>query len=262
MTRDLCSYLDAPSSMGNERRRDCGPGASRKYSQRVGQPFRTHSTQGMRTAAGMVLLAAFLALEGRAGGQTQFSSALHVVPGAHNHGLAGGRASLTLSPDQKELRYFIELDGLDLEPVAANRVDPEDVFGVHLHLIVPDVVGPHVLNIFGNPAEEDADLVVDFAAETFSGVFDASDATRDPDTGELLPQFFPLTTKLIDHWIDYLMADRLYLAVHTVGQGGGALLHGDVIRVPEPATVVLAPSGMALAAFRQRRSRQSQHLSP
>ena len=208
-------------------------------------------------------LAVVFACCGRADGQTHFVTELHTAHGAHNHLMAGGKASLTLSPDQKELSYFIELDGLDLEPVAANRIDPEDVFGVHLHLIVPDVVGPHVLNIFGNPAEEDADLVVDFAAETLSGVFDASDATRDPHTGELLPQFFPLTTKLIDDWIDYLMADRLYLAVHTVGQGGAALLHGDVIGVPEPATVVLAAAGsLALAAYRRRLGVRPQHSSP
>jgi hypothetical protein len=188
-------------------------------------------------------------------GQAHFTAELHPVPGAHGHGV-GGRASLTLNAAQTELAYFIALDGLDLEPVVANRVDPDDVFGIHLHLIVPGQIGPHVLNIFGDPAEEDGDLAVAYERETLSGVFDASDATRDPITGQLLPQFFPLTTKLIDDWIDYLMTDQLYLAVHTVGQGGAALLHGDVIRVPEPTAAGLAAGGALIAAAGVSRSRR------
>jgi hypothetical protein len=185
-------------------------------------------------------------------GQTHFTAELHPVPGAHGHDDAGGHASLMLSADHKQLHYIITLSGLDLEPNASQRFDANDVFGIHMHLIVPGQIGPHVLNIFGDPAEEDADLVVNYNAETLSGVFDASDATRDPLTGELLPQFFPLTTKVIDDWIDYLLADGLYLAVHTVGQGGGALLHGDILRVPEPGTASMALAASALLARRRR----------
>jgi hypothetical protein len=186
-------------------------------------------------------------------GQTHFTAELHPVPGVHDHGV-GGHAALTLSADQKQLHYSITLFGLDLEPDAGQRLDANDVFGIHMHLIVPGQIGPHVLNIFGDPAEEDADLVVNYSAETLAGVFDAGDATRDPLTGELLPQFFPLTTKVIDDWIDYLMADGLYLAVHTIGQGGGALLHGDITRVPEPAakTTALAVAAMLFAGRRRK----------
>jgi hypothetical protein len=196
---------------------------------------------------------------GRADGNTNFVTELHTAHGAHNHLTAGGRAWLTLSEDQTQLSYSIELAGLDLEPDPARRVDPEDVFGIHLHLIVPGQTGPHILNIFGNPAEDDGDLIVDYSHETLSGIFDVDDASRDLVTGELLPQFFPLTTKVIDDWIEALMADGLYLAVHTVGQNGAALLHGDVIRVPEPATAWLtATVAAAFAACRWRRSRHFQ----
>ncbi|HMO87117.1 MAG TPA: CHRD domain-containing protein, partial [Lacipirellulaceae bacterium] len=174
----------------------------------------------------------------------------------HNHTGAGGQAWLTLSEDQQRLAYTIQLEQLTLKPVAADRVEPSDVFGIHLHLIVPDHPGPHILNIFGDPEEEDADLVVDYQAGRLWGVFDASDATRDPVTGELLPQFFPLTTKLIDDWIEHLMNNQLYLAIHTVGQGGGALLHGDVVLVPEPATVGLAALAAAWVLRRRGRSRR------
>ena len=190
-------------------------------------------------------------------GQKHFVAELHTAHGAHNHSMAHGRAWLTLSADQSRLEYSIALAGLDLEADPARRVDPEDVFGIHLHLIVPGQIGPHILNIFGNPAEEDGDLIVDYSQEALSGVFDAGDATRDPATGELLPQFFPLTTKIIHDWMDDLLANGLYLAVHTVGQNGGALLHGDVIRVPEPAVAgMMATVATALAACRGNRKRQ------
>jgi hypothetical protein len=190
-----------------------------------------------------------------AAGPTQFVAELHTAHGAHNHSMAHGRASLTLSADQSRLEYSIALAGLDLESDPAKRVDPEDVFGIHLHLIVPGQIGPHILNIFGNPAEEDGDLVVDYSQEMLSGVFDAGDATRDPATGELLPQFFPLTTKIIHDWMDDLLANGLYLAVHTVGQNGAALLHGDVIRIPEPAPAgLMATVATAIAAFRRKRN--------
>jgi hypothetical protein len=199
-------------------------------------------------------LMAVVACCGSTFGQTSFVANLHTAHGAHNHFMAGGQAVLTLNAEQTELSYRIELQGLDLEPRSAERVDAEDVFGIHLHLIVPGQIGPHILNIFGDPAEEDGDLIVDYSQERLWGVFDVADATRDPATGELLPQFFPLTTKVIGDWIDELMVDGLYLAVHTVGQNGAALLHGDVIRVPEPPALVIAAVAAAiLACFLHRR---------
>jgi hypothetical protein len=216
----------------------------------------------MTTRTLLMALAVATLVVKSAAAQTHFAAELHPVPEAHDHGGAGGHATFILSNDQKELHYSIVLLGLDFEPDVANRIDPEDVFGIHMHLIVPGQIGPHVLNIFGDPAEEDADLVVDYEAETLTGRFDVSDATRDPLTGELVPQFFPLTTKVIDDWIDYLMADGLYLAVHTVGQGGAALLHGDINQVPEPsgATIALLGTVAAIAKWRRRVAARSRDL--
>lgn len=152
---------------------------------------------------------------------------------------ATGDASFSLNDAGTHLHYAIQLHGLDLEPIAANRTDPNDVIGMHIHLTVPDVTGPHILNIFGLPSEDDADLVVDYQHESLSGVFDMSDASRDPDTGDLLPQFFPLTTKLISDWLDELAAGELYLAVHTVEASAtppGVALRGQIIPVPAPGS--------------------------
>ena len=181
---------------------------------------------------------------------------MHVVPTAMHPISASAVAHMTLDDDPYRLHYSIALQGLDLEPAAANRVDQNDVIGIHMHFIVPGVTGPHILNIFGTPGEEDADLAVDYANETISGIYDISDATLDPATGEPLPQFFFITTKIIDDWIDELVSNQLYLAVHTAGENGQALLHGDVIAVPEPATSGLLAAGLAALAGAQRRRRQ------
>lgn len=206
------------------------------------------------TFASAVLLAAGLAKASV--GQTPFTSVLEKVHTAPHHELGSGQASLTLSPDQTTLFYSIQLGDLDLEPVAANRTDVNDVTGIHLHFFVGEgVTGPHVLNIFGDFGEEDDDLMVDFANESLTGAYDLSDATLDPATGLPQFQFFPTTTKIIGDWIDELLAGQLYLAIHTKGQNGGPLLHGDVVQVPEPNGVVIACVAITIGHSRRRATR-------
>lgn len=189
---------------------------------------------------------------GRLDAQTALVANLEIVHSAHGHPPAGGVARMLLSADQTELAYEFEFFGLDLEPVAANRTDFNDIVGIHLHEIVPGLVGIHVLNVFGIPGEDDADLVVDYANETLTGRFDLTDASRDPITGELLPQFAQLTTKIIDDWVDNLLNNQLYFAVHSAGQGGGPILHGDVILVPEPASAAMALMALAVLVRKVR----------
>ena len=166
---------------------------------------------------------------------------------------ATGFATLALNEAQTELSYSVQLNGLDLEPDAASRTDLNDVVAIHIHLNVQDVIGPHILNIFGFPAMEDDDLVIDFENDSFSGVFDASDATRDPDTGELEPQAFPLTTKLFptDFRLAELLNDEWYFAVHTVGSAStppGVTIRGAILVVPEPLSCLMALSCLGLLA--------------
>ena len=158
-----------------------------------------------------------------------------------------GEIFLTLNSARTELAYLIVLDDLlGLKPNPADRTAPDDILGMHLHLHVPDTIGPHVLNIFGlaTPSlygEEDADLVVDYEHHTLSGIFDISDATIDPSTGEPYPPFFFATTKVIYDWLDNLDRGELVLAVHTVESGfANFALHGHIHPVvPEPATGML-----------------------
>ena len=159
---------------------------------------------------------------------------------------ATGVARFQLDATGSRLSYQLDLDGVDLEPIAANRTDPDDVLAIHIHLHVADVIGPHILNIFGNPSEDDADLVVDFENESLSGVFDASDSL-DPATGEPFFVDDPLATKLIDDWLDELDAGQLYIAVHTRRIADvappGVAIRGDIFRVPEPSVwwMLVAP---------------------
>jgi len=129
-----------------------------------------------------------------------------------------------------------------------------------LHLHVPDTVGPHVLNIFGLatfnvPAEEDSDLVIDYAHKTLSGVWDNGDATIDPNTGQPYQQFFPLTSKLLTDWLDDLNDEMLMVAVHTNASGFPAMaIHGHISRlVPEPSVGSLLAACLLLPALRLRR---------
>lgn len=179
---------------------------------------------------------------------------------------ATGEIFLALNQARTELRYKITLDGqLGLKPNAADRTEPDDILGIHLHLHIPGLpggVGPHVLNIFGlatygMPAEEDADLVVDYEHHTLTGIYDTSDATIDPDTGEPYFQFFPLTTKVIDDWLDELDRGELMVSIHTVETGFPTMaIHGRISRVvPEPAAglmLIVGASWVWVMAGRRR----------
>ena len=179
-----------------------------------------------------------------AAGQTMYTAHLDASQVVFNPSstTATGIAQFELNAAGTHLSYSLSLEGLDFEPDVTNRTDPNDVVGIHMHLTVTDVIGPHILNIFGTPSEDDADLVVDYDNEALAGVFDMSDASRDPVTGEILPQFFPLTTKLISNWLDELAAGELYIAVHTVEAQAtppGVAIRGQILPVPEPVGSLL-----------------------
>ncbi|MEM8680470.1 MAG: CHRD domain-containing protein [Planctomycetota bacterium] len=191
--------------------------------------------------------------------QTAFVTSLDASQVVNNpsNSPATGIGTLRLNAEQTELAYSVQLFGVDLEPEPGLRTDPNDVIAIHIHLHVQDVIGPHILNIFGNPSEDDADLVIDYENDSFSGVFDASDASRDPVTGQVLPQAFPLTTKLFPtpYRLEELLNDEWYFAVHTVGSAAtppGVTIRGAIQVVPEPqaATLLL----VSLLGLRRQRS--------
>jgi hypothetical protein len=201
-----------------------------------------------------------------ASGEACYYAAIDDFNAHHSpHPNALGEAFFALNAERTELRYLLDIDGINLKPNAADRTEPDDILGIHLHLYIPGLpggVGPHVLNIFGlatygMPAEEDADLVVDFEQQTLTGIYDISDATIDPDTGEPYFQFFPLTTKIIYDWLDELDRGELMVAIHTVDSGFPTMaIHGHISRfVPEPATglmLIVGASWLWIMAGRRR----------
>ncbi len=183
----------------------------------------------------------------------------HTVNSPHPDAI--GVAHLVLNAARTELRYHVQIDGLNLKPIAADRTVPDDVIGVHFHLNVPDTVGPHVLNIFGlatynMPAEEDADLAVDYASRTLTGIYDDGDATIDPATGQPYLPFYPLTSKPLADWIDDLENGDLMVAVNTNASGfPNMAIHGHISQVvPEPAANFACASAwlIGLSAYRIR----------
>lgn len=161
-------------------------------------------------------------------------------------------ATFVLDSSEQNLAYTIAIFGLDLKPNPADRTGFSDIDKIHVHNAFPGGTGPHVLNIFGLPSEDDAELTVDFDNETISGVYNDADAI-DPATGELFDQNSPFTTKLLSNFVDDLRSGQLYLAVHTAGQGGDIAIRGQLFAVPEPSSVVvLFALGVAGCIRRQR----------
>ena len=167
---------------------------------------------------------------------------------------ATGEVFLALNSERTELRYLIVLDDLlGLKPIFEDRTEPDDIVGIHFHIHVPGAIGPHILNIFAlaTPTvfgQEDADLIVDYENHTLAGVYDNSDATIDPSTGEPYPSFFFATTKLLDDTIQYLDTGEFVVAVHTNESGfQNFALHGHISRVvPETASGSLLLLGMMI----------------
>ena len=163
-------------------------------------------------------------------------------------------ATFILDDSQQNLSYSIQVFGMDLVPDPALRTGFSDIDKIHIHNGFPTETGPHVLNIFGLPSEDDAEMVVDFDSNTITGVYNDADAI-DPDTGMLFDQNDPLNTKLFSNFVDDLQDGQLYLAIHTAGQGGGIAVRGQLVAVPEPSSVVVMAGCALFCSVRRRRLR-------
>lgn len=165
-----------------------------------------------------------------------------------------GFATFALSSDQSQLAYTLSLNGLNFEQTAANRTNASDVTAIHLHTGSAGATGFHTLNIFGNPSEDDADLVVDFANNTLSGIWDDGDAI-DSSTGMPFNQTAGGSTKFLADFIDELENNDLYLAIHTFGEGGSVAIRGQVNSVPEPGSQAMFGAAAMLCLIGLRRKR-------
>ena len=150
----------------------------------------------------------------------ELSGAQVVPPVAEN---TGGIALLWLNPRRTRLYYWLLLDGVDIKDDFGARTAPNDVTQIHFHLAAPGANGPHALNVFGPPSEDDLDLRVYPALELVTGAWDDSDAfVMMPGIGD--------TRRLSDHLGD-LRDGNLYLQVHTNRNPRPGELRGQISRL-------------------------------
>lgn len=148
---------------------------------------------------------------------------------------ASGFATFDLSEDETALTYEILLEGVVLKPDASDRVAANDVTKIHIHQGERGDNGPHGLNIFGLPSEDDADLVVDYDNGVLTGQWTDLDAF-DGD-GALFDPSSPGTTKQLSTVLEALKAGELYVQVHT-NDFDGLELRGQITPVPEPTALL------------------------
>jgi len=146
-----------------------------------------------------------------------------------------GKASfwLTEVAGEPALQYKIEVSkNLYIEGAKGTG---DLITKIHLHLQDPGTAGPHVLNIFGAPSEDDDHLVVDAKARTFSGTWDDADENfaavdldgnpnnphvREGGDSVALNDFDSLTGQIP---LDGLCDGKLYVNIHSEKHGPGAL---------------------------------------
>ncbi|CAN0330814.1 unnamed protein product, partial [Ectocarpus sp. 4 AP-2014] len=128
------------------------------------------------------------------------------------------------------LAYDIVFQGVDFEGTDGNP--DNDVTAIHLH----DTTGvdnsastPHVLNIFGFPALDDDDLVVDSAGARVTGVWDDSDLSEGALASNPMANSDTLTSMFTA-----LKSGELFVMLHTSSPnalpgGAGITIGGQIV---------------------------------
>ncbi len=128
-----------------------------------------------------------------------------------------------LNPSRTRLYYWILTDGVVLKANFADRTQPEDVTQIHFHLAPPDQNGPHLLNVFGPPSEDDLDMTVSETWQLVTGIWDDGDVlTNTPGPGD--------TRRLTDH-VDDVRNGGAYLQIHTNRNPTPGELRGRIVRL-------------------------------
>lgn len=161
---------------------------------------------------------------------------------------AAGSAEFTLTqvpgnPSANSLTYEIQFENVDLNGTQTASIF-DDITALHIHDVTrcapmfpqclegSDTAGTiHLLNIFGLPRNDDADVVVDPLAGTISGSWDVGDTSA---SGTPVP-----TLSIADPAvINLLLNEQAALFVHT-NEIPTAAAGGLLTVVPEPSSHLL-----------------------
>lgn len=177
---------------------------------------------------------------------------------------ARGTAQFTLmqdimNPANTQLAYNIQFQNVDLDGAQTTSI-LDNISALHLHdttqcaplfpQCIPgtDTAGTiHILNIFGAPRNDDADVMVDPVAGTIRGIWDVSDTSA---PGTPVPTL-DITSQSV---IDTLLNGEAALFVHT-NEFSAAASGGSLNKVvPEPGAFALIACGLVgLLQLRRRR---------
>jgi hypothetical protein len=150
-------------------------------------------------------------------------------------------AVLSLNDAQTALTYTIVTHGLDIDGFQTPGDPNDNVTRLHIHRAPVGNNGGIVYGMIdGNVAlrNDPDDLVVNPVTGVITGVWDGAEGNGTTLAAELAN----------------LMNSGLYLNFHTTDHAGGEI-RGQVRPVPEPATLSVALTGLALAAFATCRRR-------
>lgn len=187
-----------------------------------------------------------------------------------NHFPVIGEATFQLDDKHTFLDYVIQLDldKINLKQDPAARTTDLDINKMHLHLGDVGTNGFHVLNIFGLPSHDDADLEIDFATGTLSGRWDDGDVVDHNGNGIIDAEdtASPGSTKHLSTFADELLAGQIYLQIHAISGADELGIRGQLNpvhpqksavpkSVPEPANVLAIAAAGLLVSGRHLKKR-------
>jgi len=133
-----------------------------------------------------------------------------VVPPTGSVG--SGTLIASLNTNQTALRYFIRINPALTLPQGPPQAQT-DISAIHLHLAPAGQNGPHGLNVFGFPSQDDRELNLLFGVNGLTGRWDDGD-----ETGAAPNQSKKLTDNLTN-----LFNEAVYVQMHTVEFPSGAI---------------------------------------